>query len=157
MVNNEIKIQIPDGMMIDEENSTFTHIKFKLIKKELPKRWEDLKEINGYFVDKDSYVGLCEHNPTIDRNKNIFPTKELAEAALALAQLLQLRDNYNDGWIPDYNNNSKHKFAIFVKCDCITFDTYENTQKILTFKTPELRKEFYNNFKDLLEIAKPLL
>jgi len=32
-----------------------------------------------------------------------------------------------------------------------------NNQKVLAFKTPELLSKFIKNFKDLIEIAKPLL
>ena len=154
MENKELNIIAPEGYEIDKENSTFEKIVFKKIN-ELPKTWEDLKNISGYYIS--SFSGIADSSLVNCGNsaKNIFPTKELAEAALALAQLLQLRDRYN----------GDNKGFIFGKSNyCIIFhnnsiykhhDSY--AQRILAFRTKELRDEFYNNFKDLLEIAKPLL
>ena len=154
MENKELNIIAPEGYEIDKENSTFEKIVFKKIN-ELPKTWEDLKYISGAYISALSYIDTINSIETIPSAKNTFPTKELAEAALALAQLLQLRDRYN-------NDN---KGFIFLKNNyCITFvnnsiqkSVYFHSQRILAFRTRELRDEFYDNFKELIEIAKPLL
>ena len=62
---------------------------------ELPKRWEDLEYIKGYYVD--SGAELCfwdkeDDDELEETEKNIFATREQAEAAIALAQLSQLRE-----------------------------------------------------------------
>ena len=154
MENKELNIIAPEGYEIDKENSTFEKIIFKKIN-ELPKTWEDLKYISGYYISNcygikhSSLINCCKYA------KNIFPTKELAEAALALAQLLQLRDRYNGdnkGFIFLENN-----YCIYNNRNSIHFNIYANTNSLLAFRTRELRDEFYNNFKDLIEIAKPLL
>lgn len=51
MKNKELKIEIPDGYEIDRENSTFEKIVFKKIESKLPKSWEELKIISGYYLD----------------------------------------------------------------------------------------------------------
>ena len=154
MENKEINIIPPVGYEIDKENSTFEKIVFKKIN-ELPKTWEDLKYISGYYISScygikhSSLINCCKYA------KNIFPTKELAEAALALAQLLQLRDRYNGdnkGFIYDKDN-----YCLAVSANSIFKDWNIYTQRVLAFRTRELRDEFYDNFKDLIEIAKPLL
>ena len=155
MENKELNIIAPEGYEIDKENSTFEKIVFKKISDNLPKTWEELKNISGYYISALSYIDTINSIETIPSAKNIFPTKELAEAALALAQLLQLRDRYNGdnkGFIFSENNYCIifHDNSIF-KCR----DNY--TKRVLAFRTIELRDEFYNNFKDLIEIAKPLL
>ena len=154
MENKEINIIPPDGYEIDKENSTFEKIVFKKIN-ELPKTWEDLKYISGGYISTLSKVITDDYIITSPFTKGTFPTKELAEAALALAQLLQLRDRYNGdnkGFIFSENNYCIifHDNSIF-KCR----DNY--AKRVLAFRTIELRDEFYNNFKDLIEIAKPLL
>jgi len=86
------------------------------------------------------------------------PSKELADAAVALLKLLFLRDYYNEGWQPDWNDDNNEKFCIDVyhnkvgKTECFTI-------KVVTmaFKTSEIRDIFYEEQKELLEIAKPLL
>ena len=154
MENKELNIIAPEGYEIDKENSTFEKIVFKKIN-ELPKTWEDLKYISGAFISTFSDINTINSVKTDSSSKNIFPTKELAEAALALAQLLQLRDRYNgdnEGFIFNKNN-----YCISVYNYNIDKSWNAQIQRVLAFRTKELGDEFYNNFKDLIEIAKPLL
>lgn len=157
MKNKELKIQVPEGYEIDRENSTFEKIVFKKVENELPKRWEDLGFIRGYYVNAHSELRDFECYTGKDSNKNTFPTKEEAEACIALAQLCQLRDRYNDGWKPDWNITSETKYVIEVSKNTIVKNFYGNRHKILSFKTEELRDKFLENFRDLIEIAKALL
>ena len=154
MENKELNIIAPEGYEIDKENSTFEKIVFKKIN-ELPKTWEDLRYISGAYISNLSDIHTINFIETIPSAKNTFPTKELAEAALALAQLLQLRDRYNGdnkGFIFDKSN-----YCISVYNNNIYKSHDICAQEVLAFRTRELREEFYNNFKDLIEIAKPLI
>ena len=92
MKTKNLKIQVPEGYEIDKENSTFDEIVFKKIEDNLPKSWEELKIVGGYYVSGSS--NIVYFDGVNDINKNLFPTKEEAEACLALAQLCQLRDIY---------------------------------------------------------------
>ena len=57
MEAREMKIQVPEGYEIDREKSTFESIVFKKVEaKDLPKRWEDLKFIKGFFVNGESEI-----------------------------------------------------------------------------------------------------
>lgn len=157
METKELKIEVPAGYEIDKENSTFEKIVFKKIEKELPKSWEELKVVEGFYIDKDSNIYDCPKVNVLRKNKNVFPTEEEAEACLALAQLCQLRDRYNDGWKPNWEDYNEDKYCIeFCQGRIETFFRV-NCHKILIFKTEELRDEFLENFRDLIEIAKPLL
>ena len=157
METKEMKIQVPEGYVIDREKSTFEKIVFKKVEKELPKSWEDLYEVGGWFVDFHSDVVTSGSMRTGDNVKNIFPTKEEAEACLALAQLCQLRDRYNNGWKPNWEDYNETKYCIeFCQGRIETIDRV-NCHKILTFKTEDLRDKFLENFKDLIETVKPLL
>lgn len=165
-MNNEIKINVPEGMEIDKENSTFECIKFKPKKKELPKTWEEFCENNPikpneYFVSNGSSIvrGLCFRNSEErieDMDANLLPSKEYAEAMLALCKLIQLRDCYNNGWKPDWKEES-YKYVIKFYNGLVYFDTPLRFSSILAFKTKDLMDVFYNNFKDLIEQAKLLL
>lgn len=157
METKEFKIQVPEGYKIDKEKSTFEKIVFKKIEREFPKSWEDLKNIGGYYVSSQSDIKYCYENCQDSINKNVFPTKREAEACLALAQLCQLRDRYNDGWKPDWGNRDETKWCIEFYEEEIGKNAYLVTRKILAFKTPELRNKFLENFRDLIETAKPLL
>jgi hypothetical protein len=119
-MEKEIKINVPDGYKIDKENSTFECIKFKPIVKELPKTWEEyckthprrkeecwINEISGIINITNANF---KRDPNVD--KNLFPNEEYAKAMLALCQLIQLRDCYNDGWVPDWSNDTSFKYCI---------------------------------------------
>ena len=154
MSTKEFKIQVPEGYEIDRENSTFEKIVFK--RKELPKSWEELENIKGSYIN--NYSRICDFRGfTKEDNKNVFPTKKEAEACLALAQLCQLRDKYNGGWKPDWKYKGEMKYCIEFFKDRISKENYYSIKKVLYFKTPEFRDKFLENFKDLIETAKPLL
>ena len=157
MKTKELKIEVPAGYEIDRENSTFEKIVFKKIERELPKSWEELKIMNGFYVSSGSNVQTFISHIISDNNKNMFPTRAEAEACLALAQLCQLRDRYNDGWKPDWENDNEQKHVIIIHAGRIHVETFFSIQCLLAFKTEELRYKFLENFRDLIETAKPLL
>jgi hypothetical protein len=151
-----LKIEIPNGFEIDKENSTFEQIVFKEIKKQLPKTWEDLKEISGYYSNMHSSIIDVEYHEAINGNQNIFATEEQAKASIALAQLSQLRDVYRNGWVPDWSDN-KNKFCIIVVENEFLTDCFKRTNKFFSFQDYQTRDLFLENFKDLIEQAKPLM
>ena len=158
-MGKSVKVTPPEGYEIDKENSTLEEIKFKKIESKLPTKWEDFEKISGYYVNSGSEVTKLSEstNLSVDVNKNIWPTKELAEASLALCQLVRYRDAWNEGWKPDWNLSTQYKYCIFVSRGRVTSAFFWIDDTILSFKTAELRDRFLETFKDLLEIAKPLL
>ena len=155
-MQESFKITVPEGMEIDKEKSTFECIVFKAKKDKLPRTWKSLYKIKGWYINTESNIREIDLSFIINNEKNVYPTKELAKASLALTQLLQLRDRYNDGWVPDWTMNS-NKHCIFIGKNGFVCDYIFNVPKVFAFKTKELRDVFFENFKELLEIAKPLL
>lgn len=157
MENKELKIEVPQGYEIDKEKSTFENIVFKKVD-DLPKSWENLETINGFYVNSASDIVKVKGEAyAVEDNKNVFPTKEEAEACIALAQLCQLRDRYNGGWKPDWDNDEEPKYAIKISNNKTTKCVLTVTSSVLSFKSFNLRDEFLENFRDLIETAKPLL
>lgn len=135
------------------------------IPNKLPKTWEEFCENHPikeseYYIDKfsniDSFVGGTFKRDSI-YDKNVLPNEHYAEAVLALCQLIQLRDCYNDGWVPNWKDPFETKYCIYYSDDEINCNTVCSYQEVLSFKTPELRDEFLKNFRDLIEVAKPLI
>jgi hypothetical protein len=151
-----LKIEIPQGYEIDKEKSTFENIVFKLTKKELPKSWEELEEISGYYATGAGSAINEYKTITTSNNKNVFATKEQAEASLALAQLSQLLAVYNGVWVPDWSDNET-KYHIRFLYDGVEVHECFVVQHFLSFKTKEIATQFLANFKDLILTAKPLL
>jgi hypothetical protein len=150
-----LKIEIPQGYEIDKEKSTFENIVFKEAKKELPKSWEELDIVKGY--NTTTYGDINSTTININYNiKNIFATKEQAEASIAMAQLSQLIKVYNDGWVPDWNDD-EFKYCIYFIGNNIGKENLRNSRTFLSFKDEEIRNLFLENFKELIEQAKPLI
>lgn len=151
-------INIPEGFELKKVSET----EYKIVPKErrLPKTWEEFCKIksstddNECFISTISKIIKCEHSSR-DKvlDKNVCPSKEIAQGILALIQLIQLRDYYNDGWKPTgycsaiyITNNSDPWIGV------ITVDS----KSPLAFKSADLAKEFANNFKDLIDKVKYL-
>lgn len=107
--------------------------------------WEESEKIYEpkSEYDKEEYGG--------------YPTQELADASEALRRLLFLRDYYNEGWQPDWSNSIKLKYIIKVSGEEIVIDNTYNIKRTMSFKSKEIRDKFFEEQKELLEIAKPLL
>ena len=157
---DELTIEPKNGKVIDLENSDLSvgKIVFKKKENELPTKWEDLVNIKGCYV-RANYISKYNKYSAIDSNKNIFPTEAEAEACLALSQLCQLRDAYNGEPLADWCNwsDANTKYCIEFYDNEITTFNYKCTRKVLAFKTEKLRDEFFENFRELIETAKPLL
>lgn len=123
----------------------------ELVKKELPKSYYELGKIKGYFA-----YANCEIYDTVsivdDESRNIFATREQAEASIAMAQLSQLMAVYNDGWVADYDNMN---YCILNLNGFKVYQLYSSS--FLTFKDKETAELFLHNFKDLILTAKTLL
>jgi hypothetical protein len=153
-MSKTIKTIIPEGWEIDKEKSTFEEIVLKQSKKELPKRWEDLKEVKGSWVDEDCTIRTNKYHVDND-NRNVFATEAQAKAAIALAQLSQLREVYRDGWKPKLSNG--YKCIIQCVSGVLAEGVVVNTSYFLSFQSEQLAKEFLTNFRELIIEAAPLL
>lgn len=155
-MENKIKIVPPEGYEIDKDKSSFEEIVFKKKENSLPMKWEDLGEVNGYYIGAISSSCRIHKGLSIEENKNLFPSKEEAEAMLAMAQLCQLRDRWNEGWKPNWTNNET-KYTVCVINDKLTVYSWSQSYRPMYFKRQELADKFLDTFRDLLEVAKPFL
>lgn len=96
METKEIKINVPEGYEIDEENSTFECIKFKPIKKELT--YEDVAEElfskNMFASDINGKI-FCISSSGAKLDKNNTTNRKQLERLFALNQLLNIAEYYN--------------------------------------------------------------
>ncbi len=129
----------------------------ELGKKVLPKSWEALGEISGFYVDSSSDTNKSTKGTAEQHNKNTFATKEQAEASIALAQLSQLIKVYNDGWVADWSNRSENKYCIRFCKNGLLKEISNFSSNFLSFKDAETRDLFLENFSDLILTAKTLL
>ena len=155
----EITIKAPEGFEIDKYDESTGKITFKKEANE-EKKWEDFGEVNGYYINNicDIILYGIEKNPfkSYFTNKNTYPTLELAEAGLALTQLLQWRDKANGDWKADWNSPDS-KYIINLYKNNLIKNISCSMNNTLAFKSEEIRDQFLIDHKSLIEIAKPLL
>lgn len=170
------KNKFRDYVLVDFENSALALYTFDGI----------LIDIDGNFIDSNptlsidntTYVSKEDFNkiPTVDDaiiwleeenklceveinyDKQFYTSEEMYNAFEALKDLIFLRDYYNENWQPDWNDNyNEMKWIIHINNNKITTDYIYSINKILCFKTMEIRDKFLNDQRKLIEIAKPLL
>jgi hypothetical protein len=128
----------------------------ELSKKQLPKSWNELQEIEGYYVGINCNTFGFFGGDTDKDNRNIYATKEQAEASIAMAQLSQLMKVYNYGWEADWTN-SEYKYCIGFTSENLEIDNWIDYRQFLALKDQETAVFFLENFRELIEQAKPLL
>lgn len=106
------------------------------------------------------------YNPAyveINEKEKVFLSETYFYAFEALRKLIILRDYYNEGWKPDWKDGSYKEILCFEadfhsKIDFkYRFYASKSEPRVLAFKNSEIRKRFFEEQKELLEIAKPLL
>lgn len=157
MEPKEIKIDVPEGYEIDEENSTFECIKFKP-KKELT--YKDVTELlfdgTAFYLNmRGEVISVKELN--VKNDKNNATNKRQLERLLALNQLLNIAEYYN-------KKSTKDGETVY----CISFDKINSkyfiqnyTSSIVVrglipiFNNKEDAKAVVDNqnFKDILDLV----
>lgn len=152
MQNKEINIDVPEGYEVDTENSTFTCIKFKK-KEEKISKWEDLKEIAGWFITPGAKTQYADFLYTVKENTNLFATKEQAEAAIALAMLSQLVKRENEG---KDGGTELYTIGLNKYNDFVPYKNYSGREIMLSFYSKESAERFIYLHHKLLTKALPL-
>lgn len=125
--------------------------KEELTKKELPKKWKELKNVQGWRIDSDGGVIRASVDASPDLRKGRFATEKQARSALAMAQLSQLMAVYNGDWEQDWSQSTVLKNVIYRRRNTIAADKFYENYEFLSFKTIELRDEFLKNFETLIK------
>lgn len=154
----EVKIQIPDNCELIKDGDTYV-VKEK--KQGPPRSWEEFCEKHPIQLDEAKLDNACNiyefKKSTIRRlhnDRNVYTSKEEAEAFLALMQLRQLRK----AWVGDWNPSGNCYYAIIFSIETgLEIREYSSTYRALSFPTPEMTKDFLSCFKGLCETAKILL
>ena len=154
-----IEIEVPDGKKAVWKDNK---VVFEDIKPQFPKTWEEFCKQN--MIKKDEYylnpssriLELRDDKRDVFLDRNVLPTRQAAEAHLALMQLHQLRDCYREGWEPDWNNDC-NKYIIVKNRDKYVVFGGNWTNEFLSFQDRERAEEFLTNFRELIEKAGDLI
>ena len=154
-----ITFEIPEGYVIDKENSTDNNIVLKFSESVKARTWKDyckkMEDKNSYYVDVTTYTCMSSHFGTAPVISE-FDNKKDAEAFVAFSKLLKLRKDWIGDWEPDWNNDNA-KYVIYCEHNKLTKDTAFCVSSVLSFPSEKMRDEFFDYFENLLEEAKTLL
>ena len=135
-METEIRIQAPEGMEIDKENSTFECIKFK------PKNvtYDDVAKI------------------VIPYTQIVNTTLRHQSKCITFRKLLEVAEYINGDWKPDWDDTSQHKYLIvynnkkkvfeinasyWVSVNGVYFSSEENAKKAIEIIGEEELKKFF--------------
>ena len=126
----------------------------ELIGDRLPKTWDEYCAKHGEVGDKIK-ASLDIAYMTI--NKHVFSDYKQAQAHIALMKLHLLRDEYRQGWKPDWRNADESKFVIEMVANELSINNYGITRYSLSFQDEKRADKFLTNFRDLIEEAGDLI
>lgn len=144
------------------EQRDWTTVKYE---KKLPKTWEKFcenyprKKGEAYF-DMNSQICIFSQDyeyRSKDKDKNLLPSKQAAEAHLALMQLHQLRDAWREGWLPDWEDDNQNKYVIAYNKGEFEIWQHYTASRFLAFQDEKRADEFKDCFIDLIKQAGDLI
>ena len=132
--NNQLTIDIPEGMEIDLENSDLAKGIVKFKKKYIT--YDDI--LQAYATD---FGGIRVPNHCLDK-------------ILAISQLMNIAKYYNKDWKPDWNNSDKSKYYIRYNTGTYAVDcNYTYNYGNIFFKNKKDAQAVIDNpnFRDILD------
>ena len=136
MENNQLTIDIPEGMEIDLENS-------------------DLAKGIVKFKKKDITYENVEDALKLGKNcKSIIINESNASKLVALSKLMNIAKYYNKDWKPDWNNSDKSKYYIRYNTGTYAVDcnyTYNYGNIFFKNKEDAIAVIYNPNFRDILD------
>lgn len=149
-----VKVNIPEGYEICEEESTFENV---VLKKKIDNKREKLGKIQGFYINQLSdIIETTYAEQASSNNRHLYPTKELAEAGLAISELLQYYFKDFKDYTPDFTDKNS-KFFICVIRNMLSVQCTENKNAIFVFPSYKTAYDFYDTHRELFKKAMPLL
>lgn len=153
-------------------NDSMLSLNITIKKDDLPSTWEEWFEslqddINLTYFDSAAEIKQCVKNTILvdpEFYKSCSLTKESTEAHLAMIQLENLKNAYNDS----VGDNYKKSYFATTEIECnyvienimgvlMVSKKDKTCNRFLSFKTKELAEKFLENFRPLIETAKKLI
>ena len=125
-----------------------------LIGDRLPKTWDEYCIKHGEDGDK---IKASLNTAYMTINKHIFSDYKQTQAHIAKMKLHLLRDDYRQGWVPEWGNIDESKFVIEMAGNELTVENYGITRHFLAFQDKKTVNEFLTNFRELIEEAGDLI
>ena len=126
----------------------------ELIGDGLSKTWDEYCSKHG---DMGVIIKASLGTAYVALNKHVFSDYKQAQAHIAKMKLHLLRDEYRQGWVPEWENIDESKFVIEMAGNELTVENYGITRHFLAFQDEKRANEFLTNFRELIEEAGDLI
>ena len=126
----------------------------ELIGGRLPKTWDEYCAKHGEVGDK---IKASLNTAYMTINRYVFSDCKQAQAHIAKMKLHLLRDEYRQGWKPDWKNGNQGKYVIESSEGECYVDNYNHISSFLAFQDERQANEFLTNFLDLIKEAGDLI
>ena len=159
METRQIELSLDTAKRLYEQGGEYRNIaltafkEYELIGDRLPKTWEEYCAKHG--ENSDMIKASLDYAYTVI-NKYIFSDCKQAQAHIAMIKLHLLRDEYRQGWLPNYNIRQDKYTIVYSNNWGLTVVIYL-TPRFLSFQSREIAEEFLTNFRDLIEQAWDLI
>lgn len=148
-----LKIQIPDGFMVDSFDAAAGVVKFKEVPRKVTDRIKTIEDV------------CKEHGFTLESFDDTYKNLEEDEKAYLLTKMLA--ESLNEGWTPDWSNANQYKYYPWFEMEGSSgfrFDDYGGWHAStvcgsrLCFKSSELARyagtQFTELYKSFMVISK---
>lgn len=118
MGEKEFKVKIPEGYVIDEENSTFSKIVFK----PNPEKLDYRTVVKALYCDEDFRVekeqnGICVHLGLKAISGFEQDSVKRLDKSLSYLQLLNIAKYFNGDWKPDWQSRNEKYYIMLTKTE----------------------------------------
>ena len=126
----------------------------ELIGDGLPKTWDEYCAKHG---DMGVIIKASLGTAYVALNKHVFSDYKQAQSHIAMIKLHLLRDEYRNGWKPDWKNGNQGKYVIESSEGECYVAKYKHISSFLAFQDEKIANEFLTNFRELIEQAGDLI
>ena len=151
----ELRIEVPEGMEIDKENSDLEIGKIAFKKKEQEvKTWKDLIGFDipiGSALMVEKVENPFSYSFFTSDDRSVFIDEKHAKSALAMAMISQLMPYYGNAITDEeWDNSQINKYTICRKEDYISF-VNSSHYEFLAFHTKKQRDDFFRYNEQLVK------
>ena len=163
METRQIELSLDTAKRLYEQGGEYRDIaltafkEHELIGGRLPKTWDEYCAKHGEVGDK---IKASLNTAYMTINKYTFSDYKQTEAHIAIMKLHLLRDEYRNGWLPCFGDNSKKygiKWNMIAGKTRLVIAQHTYDSDSLSFPTYELAEEFLTNFREIIEEAGDLI
>ena len=160
METRQIELSLDTAKRLYEQGGEYRDIaltafkEHELIGGRLPKTWDEYCAKHGEVGDK---IKASLNTAYMTINRYVFSDCKQAQAHIAKMKLHLLRNEYRQGWRPEWGNIDESKFVIEMAGNELTVENYGITRHFLAFQDKKRANEFLTNFRELIEEAGDLI